>query len=60
MIQWLFIYFCKIFIDYLTIQTQKSQDAVVFEACKALCELKNISNKDLQPTVSVLCLFLLS
>lgn len=33
---------------------------VVFEACKALCELKNISNKELGGAISSLSVFLMS
>lgn len=33
---------------------------IIFEACKALCEIKSLSNKDLQPMVQVLTVFLLS
>jgi len=31
---------------------------VVIESCKALCELKNISNKDLTQPITVLSIFL--
>jgi len=50
----------KIFIEYLNNQTHKSTEVIVFEACKSLCELKNLSNKELSPTISVLSMFLLS
>lgn len=33
---------------------------IIFEACKALSEIKSLSNKDLQPMMSVLTVFLVS
>jgi coatomer protein complex subunit gamma len=33
---------------------------VIFEGCKALCDIKTLSNKDLQPMVQVLMVFLSS
>lgn len=41
-------------------QIHKSQEIVIFEACKALCDLKHLSNKDLQPMVQVVTVFLSS
>lgn len=32
---------------------------VIIESCKALCELKNISNKDLTQPITVLSIFLI-
>ncbi|KAL4445701.1 hypothetical protein ABPG74_006252 [Tetrahymena malaccensis] len=48
----------RAFIDYLTRQTNKSNEMVIIESCKAICELKNISNKDLTQPVTVLGIFL--
>ncbi|CAD8045387.1 unnamed protein product [Paramecium sonneborni] len=50
----------KVFTEYLLRQIHKSQEIVIFEACKALCDLKCLSNKDLQPMVQVVTLFLSS
>ena len=33
---------------------------VIFEACKSLCDVKTLSNKDLMPMVQVLTVFLAS
>ncbi|KRX03144.1 Coatomer/clathrin adaptor appendage, Ig-like subdomain [Pseudocohnilembus persalinus] len=44
-------------IDFLNRQSHKSNESIVFEACKALCELQHLSNSDLSGVVSVLSMF---
>lgn len=53
---------CKLesLVDFLEKQSHRPSDMVAVEACKALCELNHLSNKDLQSTVAVLQIFLLS
>ena len=46
--------------DYLFKQIHTNAETSVFEACKALMELPNLSNKELQPALSTLTIFLLS
>lgn len=46
--------------EYLLKQVHQSNEIVVFEACKALMELPNLSNKDLAPALTTLMIFLLS
>lgn len=46
--------------DYLFKQVHSSNEIIVFEACKTLMELPNLSNKELSPTLSTLMIFLLS
>ena len=48
------------FLDYLFKQTHTNAETSVFEACKALMELPNLSNKEIQPALSTLTIFLLS
>ena len=50
----------KLFLEYLLRNVNKSQEMIVFEAARALCEIKSLSNKDLAPMVQVLNVFLLS
>ena len=47
-------------LDYLFKQVHVTNEIIVFEACKALMELPNLSNKELNPTLSTLMIFLMS
>lgn len=40
--------------------TRHEDDAVIFEACKALCEMKQVSNKELVSVLSILGTYLTS
>jgi len=50
----------KIFLDFLESCLHKSNDMVIYEAARTLCELPNISARDLTPAFTVLQLFLTS
>lgn len=46
--------------DYLNRQVHKTNEIIVFEACKTLCELPNLSNAELTSCLATLQIFLLS
>eukprot|EP01017_Pseudomicrothorax_dubius_P028770 TRINITY_DN3444_c0_g1_i1.p1 TRINITY_DN3444_c0_g1~~TRINITY_DN3444_c0_g1_i1.p1 ORF type:complete len:808 (-),score=249.76 TRINITY_DN3444_c0_g1_i1:153-2516(-) len=48
------------FVEYLTKLVHKNNDMIVLEAAKTLCDMKNLTNKELTQTVSVLSIYLLS
>ena len=50
----------KALVDFLNREVLSCEDMVVIEACKALCELKNISNQELSNAISSLSVFLMS